>query len=125
MVNFALQSSLCQHESYKRKPNSRETAMDNEDVCKGFTLCLTNLIGLKQVLYTLSRDRLWLNWMAPISGGSSARSRYFSHAFDQPFDFFFSCVTRASGAQQSLIYFAEAFDHCLRVKIPVRGENAA
>jgi hypothetical protein len=25
MVNFALQSSLCQYESYKRNPNSRET----------------------------------------------------------------------------------------------------
>jgi hypothetical protein len=25
MVDFALQSSLCQYEQYKRKPNSRET----------------------------------------------------------------------------------------------------
>jgi hypothetical protein len=49
----------------------------------------------------------------------SAGRRNLPHSFDQPFNFFFSRVTGASGAQQSLIYFAEAFDHRLRVKISV------
>src|SRR5215510_12657851 len=73
---------------------------------------------------------LWLVIVCELSMGlrnrySTALRRDLPHPFNQPFNLFFRRVTGASGAQQSLFYFAEKFDHRLRVKIPVRSEDAA
>src|SRR5262245_19899709 len=53
------------------------------------------------------------------------RRRDLPHALDQSFDLFICRVTGAPGAQQSLLFFAEAFNHRLRIKITVRSEDAA